>query len=87
MAFSLPAYLHGLASCLTQAVYLTYVQKTGAESGLSALSVVHLSSINCLPFLAVYTVLSSEVQEVLRYPKLYDIHFLVSLKIKTIVKY
>ncbi|XP_048579399.1 UDP-galactose/UDP-glucose transporter 7 isoform X1 [Nematostella vectensis] len=65
--FSSDAYICALGSVLSQSFYLTYIQKTGAEKGLSALAVLHLNSINCIPILMAYVVLSHEIMDVYHY--------------------
>jgi len=57
----LSAYIFAISSVIAQSIYLTYVQKTGVESGVSALSVLHLNSINCMPFLFAYSSLSGNL--------------------------
>lgn len=48
-------------SVFSQACYLVYVQKTGVEAGISTLGVLHLNSINCVPILALYTILNNQL--------------------------
>lgn len=62
------AYFCALSSVAAQAVYLTYVQKTGVESGVSALSVLHLNSINCIPFIFAFTVLTGDLVKAINFP-------------------
>ncbi|KAK3754619.1 hypothetical protein QZH41_020545, partial [Actinostola sp. cb2023] len=67
LQFSLDAYVCALASVVSQAIYLTYVQKSGVDEGLSALAVLHLNSINCIPILFVYVAMSREIMMSLHY--------------------
>ena len=76
--FDLRAYLHAGASVVAQAIYLTYVQKTGVEKEISALSVLHLNSINCIPFMLCYTLISGNLQKSMSFPYLESESFLVS---------
>ena len=68
-----------MSSVVAQSIYLTYVQKTGIESGVSALSVLHLNSINCIPFMLAYTVLSGNIVRAINFPGNKDSHFVVSI--------
>lgn len=67
LQFSLDAYVCALASVLSQAIYLTYVQKTGVEEGISALGVLHLNSVNCIPILLIYVLTTKEISVSLHY--------------------
>ena len=54
------------------------MQKTGVESGVSALSVLHLNSINCLPFLFAYSTLSGNLTTAIYFKGNSDPQFVVS---------
>ncbi|PIK61878.1 hypothetical protein BSL78_01209 [Apostichopus japonicus] len=58
--FSLAAYLCGLVSIFSQGLYLTYVQKLGIEKQLTALELLYVNSINCIPLFLLYILLSWE---------------------------
>lgn len=60
MDFSLAAYLRGLVSIFSQGLYLTYVQKLGIEKQLTALELLYVNSINCIPLFLLYILLSWE---------------------------
>lgn len=60
-------YLDALSSVIAQATYLTYVQKTGLEKGVSALSVLHLNSINCIPLMFSYSLMNGSLAEALHF--------------------
>eukprot|EP00794_Sanderia_malayensis_P017675 gene17675-19437_t len=76
--FNAFAYICALSSVAAQALYLTYVQKTGVESGVSALSVLHLNSINCIPFLIGYCVLSGDLVKAIKFPSNNDPSFVAA---------
>ena len=78
MEFDLAAYIFAISSVFAQAIYLTYVQKTGVESGVSALSVLHLNSINCIPFLFAYSTLSGNLVKAFYFQGNSDPQFVVS---------
>ena len=63
LQFSSDAYICALASVLCQAFYLTFIQKTNIEEGLSTVAVLHLNSINCIPIMFVYVILTREIQQ------------------------
>ena len=79
MKFDLTAYISAISSVVAQSIYLTYVQKTGVESGVSALSVLHLNSINCMPFLFAYSTLSGNLVRAFNFPGNSDPQFVVSV--------
>lgn len=58
MSFDLAAYAYGVASCISQSLYLVLVQKSGQV--LSAGETLHLNSYNTLPFLAILWIISGE---------------------------
>ena len=78
MEFHLIAYVCALSSVVAQATYLTYVQKSGLESEETALSVLHLNSINCIPFIFAYTVLTGDLVKAFNFPGNKDPQFVVS---------
>lgn len=75
------SYVMALSSVVAQSIYLTYVQKTGAESGFSALSVLHLNSINCIPFLFAFTALSGNLVRAIHFPSNKDPQFVAAFLI------
>ena len=85
--FELSAYVFAIASVIAQSVYLTYVQKTGVESGVSALSVLHLNSINCIPFLFAFSTLSGNLVSAFNFQGNSDPHFVVSIFFYTYQNY
>lgn len=81
LEFSAFAYASALLSVICQSFYLTYIQKTGSEKGLSALTVLHTNSINCIPLLLIYTLCNKELQAALKFDGYYVVEFQVCLRI------
>lgn len=79
LEFSAFAYASALLSVICQSFYLTYIQKTGAEKGLSALTVLHTNSVNCIPLLLIYTLCNKELLAALRFDGYYFIEFQAAL--------
>ncbi|XP_065052070.1 uncharacterized protein LOC135681493 isoform X2 [Rhopilema esculentum] len=79
--FDFYAYICAVSSVVAQSIYLTYVQKTGIESGVSALSVLHLNSINCIPFMLAYAVLSGNIVRAIHFSGNKDSQFVAAFLI------
>ncbi|XP_057303238.1 uncharacterized protein LOC130640731 [Hydractinia symbiolongicarpus] len=77
LSFQVIGYSNAILSVLAQSVYLTFVQKTGLEKGGSALSVLHLNSINCIPMLLLFTALNGHLVKGFQFPGFSQIGFLV----------
>lgn len=67
LEFSVYAYISALASVVCQSFYLTYIQKTGVEEGLSTVTVLFTNSVNCIPLLLIYTLCNKELLSALRF--------------------
>ena len=80
LEFSVSAYIFALLSVVCQSFYLTYIQKTGVEKGLSTLTVLHTNCINCIPLLLIYTVCSKELLSAFRFGGYIDPSFQVCWK-------
>lgn len=80
LEFSPSAYVFALLSVVCQSFYLTYIQKTGIEKGLSTLTVLHTNCINCIPLLLLYTVLNKELMTALRFDG-YTVSFQAALMV------
>ena len=78
LQFHLYGYVDAILSVLAQSLYLTYVQKTGVEKGVSALSVLHLNSINCILPLFMYTLWNGNLLDAVRFEGFDDLSFRVS---------
>lgn len=63
------AWLLGFASCAFQALYLTYVKRSGNETGMNSFGILYYHSILSLPFLAVIAIAVGELGEAVRYDK------------------
>lgn len=61
LEFSIYAYISALASVVCQSFYLTYIQKSGVEEGLSTVTVLFTNSVNCVPLLFIYTLCNKEL--------------------------
>ena len=61
LEFSIYAYISALASVVCQSFYLTYIQKSGVEEGLSTVTVLFTNSVNCVPVLLIYTLCNKEL--------------------------
>lgn len=81
LEFSASAYIFALLSVVCQSFYLTYIQKTGVEKGLSTLTVLHTNCINCIPLLLIYTVCSKELLSAFRFGGYIDPSFQIALMI------
>lgn len=78
LSFHLGGYVCAVISVLSQACYLVYVQKTGVEAGLSTFGVLHLNSINCVPILAIYTIMNNQLMNSFNHVRTTANGFLVS---------
>lgn len=76
LAFDVTAYILGLASVVTQAVYLLLVQK--CSENVSAAETLHLNSYNTLPMLLVCSVISGEFRHAVSNFALSDVGFLLT---------
>jgi len=76
LAIDLRAYLFGLASVISQALYLLLVQKHADDIG--AAESLHLNSYNTLPMLLFCSVVSGELRFALRDFALHDSGFVVT---------
>jgi len=69
----------GVGSCLFQGIYLAYVKKSGAETGLGSFGVLYYHSVISIPILIVFVAVMGEVPQVLAYPQLFHPSFLLVL--------
>lgn len=77
----LSGWILGLVSCLFQAMYLTYVKRSGAETGMSSFGVLYYHSILSVPFITIISVFVGEIGPVLSYEKWMSPSFLTILAI------
>lgn len=76
LAFDVFAYILGLASVVTQAVYLLLVQK--CAENVSAAETLHLNSYNTFPMLLICSVISGEFRHAVSNFALSDVGFLLT---------
>lgn len=78
LQFRFYGYLEAILSVLAQSVYLTYVQKSGIEKSGSALSVLHLNSINCILPLFAYTMWNGNLMNAFSFKGFHYTNFRIS---------
>ncbi|KAL9958289.1 hypothetical protein ACROYT_G035288 [Oculina patagonica] len=71
LEFSMYAYVSALLSVVCQSFYLTYIQKTRVEEGLSTITVLYTNSINCVPLLLIFTLCNKELLAALTFDGLH----------------
>lgn len=76
LGFNLLGYTCGALSNLAQSIYLLLVQRA-TDGKLSIVESLQLNCINTLPFLAVFCVLKGEFHQVLQYPDVTEVSFIV----------
>ena len=72
------SYILGMASVVTQSLYLLTLQKTGIEKNIGAISLVYINSINCMPVMTIMCFLAGDISAVAKYPHWGDPWFLTS---------
>ena len=75
LTFDAWTYLCGAASVLTQAIYLTLVQKF-SQGKMSTNETLQLNSYNSIPLLVFCLLANNEMTEVLNYPHLWQPDFI-----------
>lgn len=71
------SWMLGLTSCVFQALYLTYVKRSGVETGFSAYGVLYYHSILSVPMLVVLGGLMGEFPIAMAYPHWLKPSFLI----------
>lgn len=56
-------YVLGAGSVISQALYLTYVERSGCAKGFDTLSVLYLNSVNCLPLMFLVALFLGELDQ------------------------
>eukprot|EP00173_Palmaria_palmata_P004710 Plantae.Rhodophyta-Palmaria_palmata.ctg6964.p1 GENE.Plantae.Rhodophyta-Palmaria_palmata.ctg6964~~Plantae.Rhodophyta-Palmaria_palmata.ctg6964.p1 ORF type:complete len:192 (+),score=30.19 Plantae.Rhodophyta-Palmaria_palmata.ctg6964:55-576(+) len=69
----------GLVSCVFQAMYLTYVKRSGVDTGMSSVGILYYHSILSLPCILAIILAVGEIGEVLAYPGWLSIPFICVL--------
>jgi len=66
--FDAHAYTFGVISVVSNAAYLTTLQKTGMEKNIGAISIAYINSINCMPVMTIVLLLSGDINKIASYP-------------------
>lgn len=74
---STSAWLLGFSSCLFQATYLTFVKRSGIDTGLSSFGILYYHSILSLPFIFVIATAVGEMTPLLAYEHWMNPAFLI----------
>jgi len=77
LTFSLPGYCWVLTCAVSTALYLLFIDKLGRESGLPDLGLLFYNNLLSFPLMLGSLLLSGELNEVMKYPRLYDRDFQV----------
>jgi len=72
------SYILGITSVITQALYLTTLQKTGVEKNIGSISLVYVNAINCMPIMCIVCFVSGDIQAITAYPNWSNPWFLLS---------
>ena len=90
MGFNMTAYVCGIGSNFTQALYLLLVQRH-SEQHMSVVETLHLNSFNTLPLLATAALVNGELFSVHDYPRLSDpwfcLAFFMSISVGMLLNY
>lgn len=73
------AWLLGFSSCIFQASYLTFVKRSGLDTGLSAVGIVYYHAFLSLPFFAIMVLVTGELPKVMNYDQWFNPAFLIVL--------
>lgn len=76
--FDSHAYTFGVISVVSNAAYLTTLQKTGMEKNLGAISIAYINSINCMPVMTAVLFLTGDISKIAAYPHWSSTSFLCS---------
>ena len=79
------AWMLGFGSCIFQATYLTYVKRSGRDTGMSSTGILYYHSIMSLPCLAVIILAVGEIGPALRYPHWTSPPFLIVLTVSLLM--
>lgn len=71
-------YINALVSVVSQSIYLTLVERTGARTEFSTSSILYLNTVNCLPFQLIIAIITGDIRKASMYPRLRDWRFQVS---------
>lgn len=76
--FDAHAYSFGVVSVVSNAAYLTTLQKTGMEKNLGAISIAYINSINCMPVMTLVLFINGDISKIAAYPHWNSSAFLLS---------
>lgn len=76
LGFNMTAYICGIGSNFTQAMYLLLVQKYSSDRRMSVAETLQLNSFNTLPLLTITAVVNGEMRSVHSYQYLSDYRFM-----------
>ena len=72
LTFDLTAYIAGTLSVISQASYLTLVQKLGLNNKMTATGILYLNTLICTPFLSIFIYLTSDLLTIFKYQYISD---------------
>lgn len=76
---STSAWLLGFSSCIFQALYLTFVKRTGIDTGMTSFGILYYHSILSLPFITIIILAIGEFGPAMAYTQWTSPHFLLIL--------
>lgn len=75
------AWMLGFSSCVFQAAYLTFVKRSGIDTGLSAVGIVYYHAFLSLPFFATMMLITGEIGIAMTYEQWFSPTFLLVLSL------
>jgi len=91
IAVHLVGYINALSSVAAQATYLTYVERTGIEKSSSAIGILHLNSINCIPLMATFAICNGHLYSAFQFKGFGEglpmISFIVNILLGCVLNY
>ncbi len=73
------AWMLGFSSCVFQASYLTFVKRSGIDTGLSAVGIVYYHAFLSLPFFGAMVLATGELNKALAYDQWFSPSFVIVL--------
>lgn len=71
------AWTLGFLSCLFQALYLVFVKRSGAETGMNSFGILYYHSILSLPFISIISLSMGEFQQAIEFKNWFNVGFIV----------
>lgn len=68
--FNIYGYLLGMGSVLSQATYLTFIEKSGISKDFDSTAALYINAVNCIPILFLITVADSDLAALALHPNL-----------------